>query len=113
MVNGRSINGRLWVGLPKREIRRPIGLGRLETEWELMPTGSGLFSVGLHRRWRDQNPIYVMTSGPNEGPMPTDCPDIVYEVTRARSLRLRFVLILLLVTYRFSLATTVFSNNRQ
>jgi hypothetical protein len=58
MVNGRSITGRLSVGLPKREIRRPIGSGRLETEWGPMPTGFSLVFVGLHRRWPDQEPIY-------------------------------------------------------
>jgi hypothetical protein len=62
MVNGRSITGRLSVGLPKREIRCCIGLVRLETQWGPMPTGIslifvGLIFVGLHRRWQDQEPI--------------------------------------------------------
>jgi hypothetical protein len=57
MVKGRPITSRLSVGLPKREIRRPIGSGRLETEWESMPTGFPLIFVSLHKRWPDQEPI--------------------------------------------------------
>jgi hypothetical protein len=51
MVNGRPITGPLSVSLPKREIRRPIGSARLETECGPTPTGFPLIFVSLHQRW--------------------------------------------------------------
>jgi hypothetical protein len=45
MVNGRSITGRLSVGLS--EIRRPTGSGRLETQLEPNLIGFDRFGVGL------------------------------------------------------------------
>jgi hypothetical protein len=44
MVNGRAI---MLVGLPKPEIRRPMGLCRLETELGPIPTGLRPFYVTL------------------------------------------------------------------
>jgi hypothetical protein len=47
MANSRHITGRLSVGLPKCEIRRPVGSGRLEDQLRPIPIGFGLFCVGF------------------------------------------------------------------
>jgi hypothetical protein len=57
MVNGRSITGRLSVGLPKHEIRHPIGSVRLEVKLEPIPSGSGEFNIGFRSDIKTWKPI--------------------------------------------------------
>jgi hypothetical protein len=76
MANGRHITGRLSVGLPKREIRRSVGSGRLENQWRPIPipTGFGLFCVGFIPEM-DRSRTDIMESASELPSIPTDCPD--------------------------------------
>jgi hypothetical protein len=56
MVDGRSITGRLPVGSPKREIRRPIGSGRLEVRLKPIPSCSDKFNIGFRTGVKDLEP---------------------------------------------------------
>jgi hypothetical protein len=50
MVNGRQITGRFSVGLPKHEIRRPFGSGRLDNELEPIPINCADISLESNKR---------------------------------------------------------------
>jgi hypothetical protein len=57
MVNDRSITSRLSVGLPKYEIRHPIGSVPLEVKLEPIRTGSDEFKIGFRSDIKASKPI--------------------------------------------------------
>jgi hypothetical protein len=80
MVNGRAITSRLSVGLPKPEIRRPIGSG--ETELGQILAGVSTFCVGFTSEMA-RSGTNIMMSSPNESSLPTD-PSVLYDVRKSQ-----------------------------
>jgi hypothetical protein len=79
MANGRAITGQLSLGLPKPEIPTQVGLAgdRIRTDPDRIESILCRFTSEMARSRTN-----IMKLGPNEGSMPTDCPDGLYELTR-------------------------------